>query len=73
MITIQEAHKYLKLVSYGFARPVVCLNNEDHLDLISWVDESEDVVFICLACSYKIRPGEKMSKYIKSVNEKFKS
>jgi hypothetical protein len=73
MITIQEAHKYIKLTNYGFARPIICLNDKDHLNLVSWVDENEDVIFMCLACSYKIRPGEKMSKYIKSVNKKFTS
>ena len=73
MITIQEAHQYIKLTNYGFARPIICLNDKDHLNLVSWVDENEDVIFMCLACSYKIRPGEKMSKYIKSVNEKFTS
>jgi hypothetical protein len=73
MLTIQEAHRYIKIVNYGFAKPIVCLNDKDHLNLVSWVDDNEDVVFMCLACSYKIRPGEKMSKYIRSVNEKFTS
>lgn len=73
MLTIQEAHRYIKIVSYGLAKPIVCLNDKDHLNLVSWVDDNEDVIFMCLACSYKIRPGEKMSKYIRSVNEKFTS
>ena len=73
MLTIQEAHRYIKIVNYGFAKPIVCLNDNDHLNLVSWVDDNEDVIFMCLACSYKIIPGEKMSKYIRSVNKKFTS
>ena len=71
MITIQEAHKYLKLAESGLARKLKCSNYEDHPDLISWVDENDDVLFICLACSFKLRPGIKMEKYIKAVNKNF--
>lgn len=73
MITIQEAHKYLKLTKAKLATPVTCLNDSDHPELVSWLDENEDVIFICLACEYKIRPGYKMVRYIQFVNSKFTS
>jgi hypothetical protein len=73
MITIQEAHTYLKISNLGLSKKLKCSNDYDHPDLVSWLDENEDVVFICLACSFKIRPGINMVKYIKSVNKNFKN
>lgn len=72
MLTIQEAHEYLNLANLGIAKPVKCFNDEDHPDLISWV-ENEDVMFICLACSFKLRPGAKLAREIKFVINNFKS
>jgi hypothetical protein len=73
MLTIQEAHRYLKLSEIGLARKLKCSNYDEHPDLVSWVEENDDVVFMCLACSFKIRPGISMVKYIKYVNQNFKN
>ena len=63
----------MKISNLGLAKKLKCSNYEDHPDLVSWVDENEDVVFICLACSFKIRPGLVMADYIKYVNKNFKN
>lgn len=71
MITIQEAHRYLKLVDAGVAKVIRCENDTDHPDLVSWLNEKDEVEFICLACSFKLRPGYKMVRYIQFVLENF--
>jgi hypothetical protein len=73
MITIQQAHQYLKLVEQGLATPIKCGNDPDHVNLISWLNSEDEVEFICLGCSYKIRPGYKMNKYIEFVLNTFKN
>lgn len=73
MITIQQAHRYLNLASLGLAKPIKCGNDNEHLDLVSWLNEENEVEFICLACNYKIRPGYKMVKFIEYVLDEFKS
>jgi hypothetical protein len=71
MITIQEAHKYLNLSNEGLVKKIKCSNDNDHPDLVSWIGDNDEVIFMCLACSFKIRPGLSMVNYIKSVNKKF--
>ena len=73
MITIQEAHRYLNLVSDGFAPAIKCRNDSSHPNLVSWFSDKEETEFICLACSFKIRPGLKLSQYIQSVLNNFKN
>ena len=73
MITIQEAHKYLNLSNEGLVKKIKCFNDNDHPDLVSWIEDNDEVIFMCLACSFKIRPGLSMIKYIKTANKKFTS
>lgn len=71
MITIQQAHRYLNLVDAGLAKPIKCLNDSDHTDLVTGVNNEDEVYFYCLGCSYKIHPGYKMLRYITFVLDTF--
>lgn len=71
MITIQEAHKYLQLVNLGMAKSISCPIDKDHPDMVSWLDEKENVCFMCLACNAKIYPGDNLTKKIRLVTSTF--
>ncbi len=71
MITIQEAHKYLELTKVGMARPILCPVDNDHLPMVSWMDDEDIVSFICIACNTKITPGDNLVKRIKVVINNF--
>ena len=51
MITIQEAHRYLNLVSDGFAPAIKCRNDSSHPNLVSWFRNN----CRCPVCRYDIR------------------
>lgn len=71
MITIQEIHKYLKLVNIGIAKPISCPIDINHPNMVSWLDKKEIPCFICLACDAKVYPGDNLIKKIKLVNSTF--
>lgn len=71
MITIQEAHKYLNLVQLKMAKPILCPVDNEHLPLVSNIDEDDNVYFYCIACNTKLHPGEAMIKHLKLVISNF--
>lgn len=67
MITIQELHRYHKLCEKGLAPPLPCPTDNDHGQMIPWVDEKENPCFWCLACDTKSYLGLNQIEFIKSL------
>ena len=67
MITIQEIHQYNNLCNSGLAKHFSCGKDKDHPNLVSGVSEENVIFFYCLACNYKLFPGNKTIKKIKLI------
>jgi hypothetical protein len=73
-LTIQEVHKYLKLVELGVTKPILCPLDQDHMPMISQYDEKSQMsYFYCLACETKLRLGQNLTKFIFSQLDIFKT
>jgi hypothetical protein len=64
MLSIQEAHTYVNLCNSGLASHIKC-KDENHPNLVTGIDDKEQVIFSCLACSYILYPGDKTVNKIK--------
>lgn len=71
MITIQEAHKYLQLANLGLTKQILCPLDNEHIPMVSWMNEEDDVYFLCIACNTKLTPGDHLEKKIKMVIKNF--
>lgn len=69
MISIQEIHQFNNLCNSGLAKHFSCGQDSEHPYLVSGLDEKENVIFYCLACNYKLVPGEKTISKIKKIIE----
>ena len=73
MITIQEAHQYLRLVDIGVTDGVKCPRDEDHTNLVSGINDNDLIYFWCLACDTKVNPGFELIEKIKNILKDFNS
>jgi hypothetical protein len=65
MITIQELHKYFKLIEAGIENPIPCPSDPEHTDMIPFVNDDLEPILMCLGCKSKIHIGENLSNSIK--------
>lgn len=65
MITIQELHKYFKLIEAGIENPIPCPSDSEHTPMIPFVGDNDEPILICLGCKSKIHIGENLANNIK--------
>ena len=56
--------KYYLLSLDGKVPELKCKVDEEHMSLVPFFDEKEDLTLRCYACDYKIRPGLKMYEQV---------
>lgn len=54
---IREFRYYQFLAEKGLTDPIVCMNDSEHGNLYSNIDNEENTFLFCLACDFSIRPG----------------
>ena len=67
MITIQELHRYQRMVDLDILPPIVCRVNELDGTMVPWLDEKEEPCFWCMACDSKYYPGLNQVQLIRSL------
>lgn len=67
MITIQELHRYQKMVDAEILPPIICIVNEDDGPMIPWVDDKEEPCMWCISCNAKYYLGLNQIQVIKSL------
>lgn len=73
MITIQDVHAYLKLVDLGIAKPVTCVKDVTHMQMICSLNEKDQIEFYCLDCSTRLKPGFAMLEQMFDTVQEFKN
>lgn len=65
-LTIQELHKYYKLIKIGILDPIKCPNDETHTSMIPNYDfDNDSAYFWCLACNAKLKFGHNSEESIR--------
>lgn len=54
---IREFRYYQFLAEKGLCKPLLCMNDPEHGILLAKLDNEDNVVIYCLACSFTLSPG----------------
>lgn len=64
-MNIREFNYYQYLAEGGLVDPIVCFNDVEHGVLYANVGEGDEMYIFCLACDFKLYPGEEFANLVR--------